>query len=196
VTSGGGCRVPPPETEKRRPRIGLAWHPTDVTGGKTIGKPKGHAQSVLVQARWSSRASASDASFEGARDLIEVVVVVPREHRDEEVDRNSAADRMDAASLTVGRREPAEETEKSLAQLPEAGDRFRRVPAEILPVRRPPLDGRRIGVNFHVDVVEDHRAGAGEVHLLDVAEVTDDFFRRPVLRIGTARQDRVAAATD
>jgi hypothetical protein len=47
-------------------------------------------------------------SLEGARELVEVVVVVPGDERQEPVDRDPAADRVDAALLPLGARELAE----------------------------------------------------------------------------------------
>ena len=68
------------------------------------GPPRCHPPGL----RTALRNDVSDVAFERPLQLVEVIVVVPRHHRDEAID-GDAPRRMDTSALELGGREPPHE---------------------------------------------------------------------------------------
>src|SRR5260370_23024923 len=182
----GWIAVPPLQPEPRKKQ----------GGGRTSQLPSGHcprpsppASSTAATASgagWppSESPPAADpalrAALQGALQLIEVVVVVPRHQRDELPDGHAALHRVDRAAVPGLDREPTQEAERLLPTPPERAQCMLGVRAQGLALVGPPVgvDREELGLVHSQD-----RAEAAHERLLRVAQVAEHLRGGPVLRV-------------
>src|SRR5262245_49617881 len=90
-------------------------------------------------------------ALQRANELIQMVVVVPGHDRQDRIDREPAADWMDAALLPLHGREPGEELQRLRPAPPKGGERFLGVAAQVLP-----FFGHAVGVRVAPSRVDVH----------------------------------------